>query len=43
MVDSECVLALLRDTESQTEYTYPSGELSIVNLALAGVGKSAYA
>jgi len=38
MVDNDCVLAVLRDTGSQTEYTYPSGELSIVNLALAGVG-----
>ena len=35
---TESVLALLRDTVGQAEYKYPSGELSIVNVAMAGLG-----
>jgi hypothetical protein len=38
MVDGECVLAVLRDTGGQVEYKYPNGELSIVSLAVAGMG-----
>jgi hypothetical protein len=38
LVDSECVLGLLRETRGQVEYKYPSTELSIVSLALAGMG-----
>jgi hypothetical protein len=38
MGDSESVLALLRDTGGQFEYKYPTGELSIVSLAMAGMG-----
>jgi hypothetical protein len=38
MLDSECVLAVLRDTGGQAEYKYPPGELSIVSLAMAGMG-----
>jgi hypothetical protein len=38
LVDSECVYALLREMEGQAEYKYPTGELSNVNIALAGLG-----
>jgi hypothetical protein len=38
LADTESVLALLRDTAGQAEYKYPSGDLSIVNTALAGLG-----
>jgi hypothetical protein len=37
LADTESVLALLGDTAGQAEYKYPSGELSIVNIALAGL------
>ena len=38
MVDSDFFLAVLRDIGGQAEYKYPTGELSIVNLVMAGVG-----
>jgi hypothetical protein len=38
LADTESVLALLRDTAGQAQYKYPSGELSIVNITLAGLG-----
>jgi len=38
MVDGDCVLAILRDTGGQAEYKYRKGELSIVSLAMAGMG-----
>jgi hypothetical protein len=36
--DNESVHAILRETGGQAEYKYPSGELSMVNMALAGMG-----
>ena len=30
--------ALLRDTSGRAEYKYPNGELSIVNIDIAGMG-----
>jgi hypothetical protein len=38
VVETESVLALIRDTVGQAEYKYPSDELSIVDIALAGLG-----
>jgi len=38
LADTESVTALLRDTEDQAKYKYPPGELSIVNIAQAGLG-----
>jgi hypothetical protein len=38
LADTELVLALLQDTAGQAAYKYPSGELSIVNITLAGLG-----
>jgi hypothetical protein len=38
LADTESLLAVLRDTAGQAECKYPSGELSIVNIALAGLG-----
>jgi hypothetical protein len=38
LADTESVPALLQDTAGQAEYKYPSGELSIVNITLAGLG-----
>jgi hypothetical protein len=37
-VDNESLHALLRDTSDRAEYIYPNGELSIVNIDLAGMG-----
>jgi hypothetical protein len=36
--DTESLFALLRDTAGQAEYNYSSVELSIENIALAGLG-----
>lgn len=33
------MLAVLRDTGGQAEYKYTCGELSMVSLAMAGMGK----
>jgi hypothetical protein len=38
LADIESVLALLRDTAGQAEYKYPSDELSVVNITVAGLG-----
>jgi hypothetical protein len=38
LVDIESVHALLRDTSGRAEYKYPNGELSFVNIDLAGMG-----
>jgi len=37
-VDNESVHALLRDTSRRVEWKYPNGELSIVNIDMAGMG-----
>jgi hypothetical protein len=36
--DQDTVQALLRDTAGQAEYKHPTGEMSIVQIALAGLG-----
>jgi hypothetical protein len=36
--DSVRVHALLQDTAGQAEYKYPTGERSIIHIALAGLG-----
>ena len=38
LADADSVLALLRDKAGQAEYKYPTGELSIVHITLAGLG-----
>jgi len=38
IVDRDSVLAILRETGGQAEYKYPTGGLSIVSLAMAGMG-----
>jgi hypothetical protein len=38
LTDNEAVLTLLRDTAGQAEYKHPTGELTIVNITLAGLG-----
>ena len=38
LADAESVHALLRDTEGQAEYKYPTGEMTIVHIAQAGLG-----
>jgi hypothetical protein len=38
MVDSDSVLAVLRDTGGQVECKYHTGELSMVSIAMAGMG-----
>jgi hypothetical protein len=38
LVDSECVYALLRETEGQAVYKYPTGELLHVTIELASLG-----
>jgi len=38
LLDNESVHALLSETGGQAEYKYSSGELSVVNLAVAGMG-----
>ena len=38
LADADSALALLRDTAGQAEYKYPTGELSKVNITLAGLG-----
>lgn len=38
LIDKECALALLRSTNVQGEYKHHTGELSIVNIAVAGMG-----
>jgi hypothetical protein len=40
MGDGESVLALFRDTGGQLKYKYPTGELSIVSHAMAGMCKN---
>jgi hypothetical protein len=37
-VDSDSVQALISDTSGQAEYKYTNGELSIVNIDMAGMG-----
>jgi len=37
-VDNESVHALLRDTAGSAEYKYPNGEISTVNIDMAGMG-----
>jgi hypothetical protein len=39
LTDNDCALALLRETWGQVEYKYPTGELFVVNIILAGMGK----
>jgi hypothetical protein len=38
LTDNDCALALLRRTGGQAEYTYSTGELSMVHIAMAGMG-----
>ena len=38
LADADSVYALLRDTAGQAEYKYPTGDMSIVHIALAGNG-----
>ena len=38
LADAESIQALLQDTAGHAEYKYPTGELTIVNIALAGLG-----
>jgi hypothetical protein len=38
LIDKECVQALLRSTNGQAEYKHHTGELSIVSIAVAGMG-----
>ena len=38
LADADSVHALLRDTAGQAEYKYPTGDMSIVHIALAGLG-----
>jgi hypothetical protein len=38
MTDNESVLTLLRDTAGQAEYKHSTGELTIVNITLSGLG-----
>jgi hypothetical protein len=38
LIDKECVLSLLRSTNGQAEYKHHTGELSIVNIAVVGMG-----
>jgi hypothetical protein len=38
LTDSEKVHAVLRDTEDKVEYKYPTEEISLVSIALAGMG-----
>jgi hypothetical protein len=38
LVDIESVQGLLRDTSGRAAYKYPNGELSVVNIDLAGMG-----
>ena len=38
LADADSIQALLQDTACHAEYKYPTGELTIVNIALAGLG-----
>jgi hypothetical protein len=38
LIDEKCVLSLLRSTDGQAEYKHHTGELSIVNITVAGMG-----
>jgi hypothetical protein len=38
LIDKECALSLLRSTNGQAEYKHHTGEMSIVNIAVAGMG-----
>ena len=38
LADAESVHALLQGTAGQAEYKYPTGEMTIVHIALAGLG-----
>jgi hypothetical protein len=38
LIDKECLLALLRPTNAQAEYKHHTAELSIVSIAVAGMG-----
>ena len=38
LLDNDRVQTLVSETGGQAEYKYPSGELSVVNLAVAGMG-----
>jgi hypothetical protein len=38
LADADSVHALLRDTAGQAEYKHPTGKMSIVHIALAGLG-----
>jgi hypothetical protein len=40
--EHDTVQALLRDTAGQAEYKHPTGEMSIVQLALAGLGTKCF-
>ena len=38
MIDNEKVMAILRGTDGQVEYKYPTGEVCQVTVAVAGMG-----
>ena len=38
LADADSVHAVLQDTAGQAQYKYPTGEVSIVHIALAGLG-----
>jgi hypothetical protein len=38
LADADSVHTLLQDTAGQAEYKYPTGDMSIVHIALAGLG-----
>jgi hypothetical protein len=39
LTDNDCALALLRETGGKAEYKYPTGELFMVNITIAGMGR----
>ena len=38
LADTQCIAAVLRDSCGQAEYRHNSGEISIVSIAMAGMG-----
>ena len=38
LIDKECVLALIRATNGQAEYKHHTGEISLVSIAVTGIG-----
>ena len=38
LADAQCIAAVLRDSCGQAEYRHNSGEISIVSIAMAGMG-----